>query len=187
MKILALDLATKTGWALWDGARIESGVQDFSPQRGESPGMRYHYFNRWLTDMAVRFDGLVRHPRLDLIFCEQNFRRGGHASEVAAGFSTRVHECCATTNPRTEYGQLNVMTLKKWATGSGKADKQAMIAVANKFYRQAPMRPITDNNESDAILLLGYALEKFGGENPCNARPAAAEGIGSLEKSPVGK
>ena len=67
MRVLALDLATKTGWALWDGARIESGVQDFTPQRGDSPGMRYHLFNRWLTDMAVRFDGLVRNPRVDLM------------------------------------------------------------------------------------------------------------------------
>ena len=46
MRILALDLATKTGWALWDGARIESGVQDFTKGRGESNGMLLLKFNK---------------------------------------------------------------------------------------------------------------------------------------------
>jgi hypothetical protein len=33
--ILAVDLGTRTGWALWDGARTESGVQVFDLKRGE--------------------------------------------------------------------------------------------------------------------------------------------------------
>jgi len=39
MKILALDTATKTRWAIFDSAAgkiIESGVQDFAKRRGES-------------------------------------------------------------------------------------------------------------------------------------------------------
>lgn len=187
LRILALDMATRTGWALWDGSRMESGVQDFSPQRGESPGMRYLYFNRWLSDMALEDD----HPilacrtkhRVDLIWYEQNFRRGGHASEVAAGFTTRVHELCAGHG--IEYGQLNAMTLKKWATGSGKADKEAMkIAAVIRKHRQVAsdvpalvlksMATLMDDNEADSILLLAYAMEKFLGEKEWNAQPAAA-------------
>lgn len=169
MRILALDLATKTGWALWDGARIESGVQDFSPHRGESAGMRYLYFNRWLDSMAARSV-----PKTDLIFYEQNFRRGGHASEVAAGFTTRVHEFCASH--AIEYGQLNAMTLKKWATGSGKAAKSAMVTAARKFHYSGSQADciILDDNEADAILLCRYALEKFGGGPTWNAQTAAA-------------
>ena len=38
--ILALDLGTRTGWALAEHGRVESGVHVFDVQRGESPGMR---------------------------------------------------------------------------------------------------------------------------------------------------
>lgn len=177
LRILALDMATRTGWALWDGSRIESGVQDFSPQRGESQGMRYLYFNRWLSGIALQDDHPIiacrTKPRVDLIWYEQNFRRGGHASEVAAGFTTRVHELCAGHG--IEYGQLNAMTLKKWATGSGKSDKAAMKAEAWKRTGQRRLNPTEfDDNEADAILLLSYALEKFLGEKEWNAQPATA-------------
>lgn len=39
MNILALDMATKTGWAT--NAGRTSGVQTFDVKRGESPGMRF--------------------------------------------------------------------------------------------------------------------------------------------------
>ena len=47
LPILALDLATKTGWALQDrtGA-IASGMQEFSLKRGESKGMRFLRFRK---------------------------------------------------------------------------------------------------------------------------------------------
>ena len=53
VNILALDLATKTGWATCVGSVVESGVQAFSVKRGESRGMRYYRFMRWLEEMAL--------------------------------------------------------------------------------------------------------------------------------------
>jgi hypothetical protein len=53
MNILALDLGTRTGWAMAENGRTKSGVQLFDVKRGESPGMRYLRFNRWLEDMAA--------------------------------------------------------------------------------------------------------------------------------------
>lgn len=166
MKILALDLATRTGWAFWDGQRLESGVQDFSPKRGESSGMRYLYFNRWLADIATK----GRMEANDLMFYEQNFRRGGAPSEIAAGFSTRVQEFCARN--QLEHGQVNVTTLKKWATQFGHASKEAMCVAASK----AVGREISEDNEADAVLIACYAREQFGG-NEWNAQPAAAGAI----------
>lgn len=165
MNVLALDLATKTGWAIKTDEGIESGMQDFSPKRGESSGMRYLMFRRWLQGMG----------KVDLIMYEQNFRRGGHASEVAAGFSTRVQEHCA--EHVIEYGQVNAMTLKKWATGSGKADKRLMKVRALELRwperRLAVGMPlILDDNEADAICLLFYTVKEIVGENACNARSA---------------
>jgi hypothetical protein len=148
MKILALDLATRTGWALRYSGRIESGMQDFSPRRGESPGMRYVLFRKWLYEIS---------GGVNLIVYEQNFRRGGHATEVAAGFSTRVQEFCA--EQQIEYTTVNAMTLKKWATGSGKSDKTAMIAEAGKLVGTLSL----DDNQADAILILNYAEKEIVG------------------------
>ena len=95
MSLLALDLGTHTGWALamptFPGSvelRLrESGVQVFDVKRGESPGMRYLRFRRWLEDVLP--------DDCSLIVYEQVHHRGGAATEVSAGFSTRVQELCA--------------------------------------------------------------------------------------------
>ena len=50
MKILALDLATLTGWASSVGRT--SGVQVFDVRRGESPGMRFLRCRAWLRDKS---------------------------------------------------------------------------------------------------------------------------------------
>jgi len=48
--VLALDLGTHTGWALWQADRsTTSGTAHFAPQRFEGGGMRYLRFKRWLA------------------------------------------------------------------------------------------------------------------------------------------
>ena len=152
MNILALDLAASTGWATSAHGRIESGVQRFDLKRGESPGMRFVHFNGWLSRWAP--DGY----RPDLIVYEQNFRRGGAATEIAAGFSTRVKEFCARNG--VEHTTVNVTTLKKFATGKGNADKDAMAEAAHRRGWITLGQP-KDDNEIDAIALLYYALTEL--------------------------
>lgn len=154
MKILALDLATKTGWAFWDGARLESGVQDFTKQRGESNGMLFLKFNRWMGSFG-QIAAVTKYILPDLIIFEQAHHRGGAATEIAVGLMTRVLEFCALHG--IEHTALHSLSLKKWATGSGKADKQEMIQRAI----QVIGRPVKDDNEADAILIADYAREKF--------------------------
>ncbi|MGA2260608.1 MAG: hypothetical protein ABSH28_04130 [Acidobacteriota bacterium] len=89
MRVLALDPGTRTGWALAESGHTGSGVQVFDVKRGESPGIRYLRFNRWLEDLAGEAS------KADLIVYEQPHHRGGAATEVAAGFSTRAQEFCA--------------------------------------------------------------------------------------------
>ena len=51
--LLALDLGTRTGWALLDPrGHICSGSQPFTPQRFEGGGMRFLRFHRWLTELS---------------------------------------------------------------------------------------------------------------------------------------
>lgn len=144
MKVLALDLGTHTGWALAENGGLESGVQVFDVKRGESPGMRYLRFNRWLEEMAGA------DPKPDVVVFEQAHHRGGAATEVAAGFSTRVLEFCARHG--IEHASVHTATLKKFATGKGNADKTLMVEAARKFKLD-----LADDNEADALWILEWA------------------------------
>lgn len=153
MNILALDLATATGWALAENGRIESGVQDFSKKRGETNGILFLRFNRWLDEIATK-DGKAR---VRVIAYEQAHHRGGAATQIGVGLGTRVDELCAKHG--IECLPVHSATLKKHATGSGRADKAAMCAAASRFAGHA----IRDDNEADALLLLKYAQDTLSG------------------------
>lgn len=148
MKILALDTATKTGWAVVeDGRLIESGVQDFSKRRGESNGMMFLNFRRWL----------MRYPYpVDLIIYEQAHHRGGAATEIGVNLTGRVQEVAAEGG--VEYTTVHTGTLKKWACGHGNADKGAMMDRAGTYLGRKPI----DDNEADAVLMAMYAWSEYG-------------------------
>lgn len=148
MNILALDLATKTGWALKEDGKLEYGLQVFDVKRGESPGMRFLRFNRWLREVAVR---------VELIIYEQAHNRGGAATEIANGFTTRVQEFCAEHG--IEHSSVHTATLKKFATGSGRAGKEEMVQAAQKSLGYQG----NDDDEADALWLLEYARKEIVG------------------------
>lgn len=158
MRILALDLGTQTGWALLESNRVESGVRTFDVKRGESPGMRYLNFNRWLDTMACLEAAGGRtdtYRALDLVVYEQTHQRGGAATEVAAGFATRVQEFCARYG--IDHAAVHSATLKKWTTGHGNAKKADMVlAVMNRWGRR-----VDTDDEADAIALLYFAKEQL--------------------------
>lgn len=157
---MALDLATKTGWALWDGSRIESGVQDFTKRRGESNGMLFLNFNRWLEGQLALNQVMPPARCVDLIVFEQAHHRGGAATEIAVGLMTRVLEYGARYG--IDHTSVHSMTLKKWATGSGKASKESMIQAARRR-GFTHLDYIPDDNEADALLILAHSIEKYGG------------------------
>lgn len=149
MNILALDLATSTGWALAENGRIESGVQSFAKARGETNGILFLRFNRWLDEVA----SVGGKARVRVLAYEQAHHRGGSATEICVGLATRVQEFCAKHG--IECLPVHTATLKKHAVGIGNAKKEHMIIAASRFVGRA----ITDDNEADALCLLKYALD----------------------------
>ena len=148
MTILALDLATKTGWAVaQDGRIVESGVQDFALRRGESHGLMFLRARRWCLDTA-------RTAGAGLLAYEQAHYRGGAATEVCVGLVT--HAMGAAAELGIESMPIHTATLKLWATGSGKSKKPEMINAAMVKSGRQPQ----DDNEADAILLALYAGEQ---------------------------
>jgi hypothetical protein len=163
---LALDLGTRTGWALLEHGRIESGVSTFDVPKGSSEGVRYLKFNRWLNDMALDLELRGGRPRVSLIVFEQAHHRGGAATAIGLGFTTRVVEFCAVHG--IDHVSVNSNTLKAWVLGAApprkKTDplfdrsKAAMVRTVN---RRWPDKLITDDNEADALALLRYAMEHY--------------------------
>ena len=157
MNILALDLATKTGFAVGrpDYPMIH-GVQDFTPRRGDSPGMRYVRFSAWLREM-------LRKCHVNLVVYEQAHQRGGAATEVAAGFATHLQSVIADLNRQPdvngeiEHTTCHTATLKAFATGNGKATKADMVKRACEVTGET----ITSDDEADAVMMLLWAQATY--------------------------
>lgn len=160
LPILALDLATKTGWALRDrtGA-IASGTQEFALKRGESKGMRFLRFRKWLREM-LSLGEIGKEFSEDMpgvIAFEQAHHRGGAATELAVGLVTDTLAEAARVD--VEHMPIHTGALKKWATGKGNAGKSQMIERAAELF---PDIEIIDDNHADALLLLSYSFEEVG-------------------------
>ena len=150
--ILALDLGTTTGWALRarDGL-ITSGTVSFRPGRYDGGGMRYLRLTNWLTELD-QLSGPI-----EAIWYEEVRRHAGTDAAHVYGGLLGVMSAWAELRG-VPYAGVPVGTIKRFITGKGNADKQAVIAaVKAKGFSPA------DDNEADAIAVLLWALETKGG------------------------
>ena len=148
-RILALDLGTRTGWAIREpGGAIVTGCADFKPRRFEGGGMRYLRFTSWLDE--IRGEGIAA-----IWFEEVRRHAGTDAAHVYGGLMGALTAWAELRG--IPYAAVPVGTIKKHATGKGNAPKAAMIeaAVARGFDPK-------DDNEADAIALLHWAIETGG-------------------------
>ncbi len=140
MKILALDIATKTGWC----TESASGTWDFSLKRGESYGMRVVKFKAAVREM-------INLEEISIVSYERP--AGLHKSSimVASEMVGVLHDLCIEM--KVEVTNYAAKELKKHATGNGNAGKPLMIAKAKELgYSPA------DDNQADAIHL--YRMTK---------------------------
>ena len=151
MRIFTIDPGSRCGWAFCDGNRTESGVQEFSLKRGESQGMRFLRFNSWLNEFLDPYCSVS-----NLVVYEMAHMRGGYATEVLVGMTTRIQEQCASLNIAST--SVHSGTLKKFATGKGNASKEEMVEEAKKRF---PDQKIESDDQADALLILAWAREEF--------------------------
>ena len=147
--ILALDLGSKTGWALWqrDGT-ITSGTAEFRPSRFEGGGMPFLRFLGWL-DEVQQFAGPVER----IVFEEVRRHLGTTAAHAYGGFLAHLTAWCEKR--AIPYQGVPVGTIKRHATGKGNANKQAVIqAMKAKGYHPG------DDNEADGLAILHWALDQ---------------------------
>jgi Holliday junction resolvasome RuvABC endonuclease subunit len=150
-QILGLDLALHTGWArIVDGRVYESGVLDLSRVRdgmGRHNGHAFAALYAWLGDQT--------RPETLLAY-ELAHHRGGPATRLACGWQAVVQMFAARRGMAAPMA-VATMTLKKWATGSGRSGKDQVKAWAAVRLGRPPI----DDNEADAVAVGLWAAEQF--------------------------
>jgi Holliday junction resolvasome RuvABC endonuclease subunit len=140
--IMALDLAQRTGFAHTDGAY---GVFNFD-WRSIPYGLRWRRFEEWLRIM------LAEHPSSAIVY-EAALHQKGAAARVANAMVT-VIEMVGDELALTVKG-YHLNTIKKHATGNGRAEKPEMAAAA---FARNPQLKLESDDVVDALFLLDLAL-----------------------------
>lgn len=150
MNILAIDPATKCGWAHSFGI---SGTWDLSVRRDESAGMRLIRLRGKLKEVAscAGVEMLV-------------FEAARHASPKMAGALVVQSELQSVIkvwceDNVIEYRGYSPSEIKKYATGKGNANKAMMVEAAREKW---PELIIEDDNQADALWLLDLARQQLG-------------------------
>ena len=147
-KVLALDLATTTGWADIAHGIIDSGSKSFArkpatkTRTASTPGEPFHLFEVWLNE-------LIRTAKPDIIVYEEVYRwRGASAAHAFGGFRAIFLKTCHCKEIATK--GYSPTEIKKFFTGKGTAKKELMIAEAKKRW---PDLNLTSDDEVDALAI----------------------------------
>jgi hypothetical protein len=158
MRILALDLGTKTGWALrQDGGTTLSGTWVLATKE-EVRQQRLDVLHRCCDVRFARLKALVDglRPLNHCYFEDVEFSSSTQQTQLWASFRAVV----VMMYPGVNIHAVPVGTLKKFATGKGNADKDAMRA-AMLPHQPASLVAGMDDNEIDARHLLRLALSEL--------------------------
>ena len=150
--LLAIDLGSTTGWAMWKNGEVSSGTIDLRKRRSkrfDGPGMKFVRFTRWLKSM----------PRPDVVAFEEIRRHlGVDAAHAYGGYLSHLTAHCDDQDPQIPYEGIGVGTIKKRATGNGAAAKPMMVDACCGKLGIIP----ADDNEADACWLLVLMVEAEG-------------------------
>ena len=166
--ILALDIATLTGWAYRDsegvvtaGCWVLSKPDEIATaaklRKDRTLDPRIPALYRCLRDIwnAHRTGNGSPHNPVDfLVFEDVQFSRYTMQTQLWASLRAAVWLFCYNYDVPRDC--IAVGTLKKLATGAGNADKSAMIAAATEQFPTVDFK--LDDNAADALHLLQWAI-----------------------------
>lgn len=145
-EILALDISTQTGYY----SIHESGAWNFYESKQRNDNKSHKAFR----DTVMEF--IARHGIRQVVAEDLNVNNYFTDMRRLAEFRGILLEICDTLGlPEPVF--INVMTLKKFAAGTGRATKLDMIRACETKYN---FRPRTDD-EADAFWLFKYYCHKY--------------------------
>nr|DAP98292.1 MAG TPA: RuvC [Bacteriophage sp.] len=145
-QVLGLDIATHTGFY----SVHESGTWNFTESKRRNGNKMHGAFRVMLLSFIRRY-GIRR-----IVAEDVSVNRHFYDMRRLAELRGILLEVCDTFN-LAEPEFVNPATLKKFATGDGRADKAAMIRACREKYRYEPV----DDNAADACHLYHYYLRKY--------------------------
>ena len=146
LRILAFDLGSNLGIA-HNGA-ITGVTCEHLVFEGGRPE-RFRALLRYLTKAFKNY--VAAGYDFDAVVYERPFARGFHATRSLWGTAGILEAVAAQYWPVLD---VTPSEIKKFVAGTGRADKPAMIAAAQKLGYKG-----TDEHEADAFCLLKYALK----------------------------
>lgn len=148
--VLALDLGTKCGYAIFDGESIISGTKKLPHAKNIGAGVKFLEFRFWLLELIKRHD-------IRKVYYERVYRHlGTDAAHAFGGFMYHMAAVCEEVG--IKYVGIPVGTIKKSATGKGNASKEEMM----EFAKANGFNPVDDNHaDALAILLTAINLLKY--------------------------
>lgn len=143
--ILALDQASKLGWAL---SRDSYGIWDLTTRKDESIGMKLLRFEAKLIEV-------IELSKINLIVYERVAGRFKSALIHAAKLVAIIESICEKRG--INYRAYSAKEIKQFATGKGNCGKPEMIAAAkHKLNYQG-----NNDNEADALWILELAKSEY--------------------------
>lgn len=145
-QVLALDIATHTGYF----SLHEAGVWNFTESKRRNNNKMHGAFRVMLMAFIRRYG--IRRIVAEDVAVNRHFYDMRRLSELR-GILLEV--CDELDLPEPEF--VNPATLKKFATGDGRATKEQMIAACKNKYGIVPV----DDNAADACHLYHYYIRKY--------------------------
>lgn len=145
-EVLALDIATHCGYYSMHG----NGTWNFTESKRRNDNKQHKDFRDTLL-------GFIREHGIRQIVAE-DINVNNHFTDMRklSEFRGILFEICDELDlPEPEF--VNVATLKKWATGNGRADKAMMMRTCEEKYHYVP----PDDNAADACHLYYYYCRKY--------------------------
>jgi Holliday junction resolvasome RuvABC endonuclease subunit len=145
-EVLALDIATHCGYYSMHG----NGTWNFTESKRRNDNKQHKDFRDTLF-------GFIREHGIRQVVAE-DINVNNHFTDMRklSEFRGILFEICDELDlPEPEF--VNVATLKKWATGNGRADKAMMMRACEEKYHYVP----PDDNAADACHLYYYYCRKY--------------------------
>lgn len=165
MNILALDLATKTGFACLVNGTRHSGEWNCRKRFDESIGAIFVKFEGHLRelerDLGLTLD--TGSEGWDVVAFERAHLRGAAATGVVGGLIATLQRYVALRHLDAAVLSIGSGDIKEFAIGKRRGDKTLIIAAVNERFAGLYPDGATDNdNIADARALLEIVLEKKG-------------------------
>jgi Holliday junction resolvasome RuvABC endonuclease subunit len=151
MNILSLDLGTKTGYAIHQrGGQMTAGSESFAPKLMDGVAARAFKFKRFLPAVTQGIE-------IQVCYYERVLHHSAVQAAHVYGLLEGLLQMWADTN-NVRLVAVSPKTIKKFWTGTGNANKILMMSECEK----RGFRVGKDDDMSDAIALLHYAIEQEG-------------------------